>query len=647
MPTPSVSASPAVGAGEPRPAVSASPAAGVRLDWALGEPETHDGAAWRTLTVTATAETAWEGRLRAEFSFPAQDPWWLIPGLFYGDNRPEGQRRLYPRYQAGAEDAATLTSSHWSFRADRAATPVVFAWGDGQAWGLAADHATAAGLTGLGFAGGHGLATLHLDFPYAEAPWTYYGDAEPRPPLAATLALGAGQSVTLTARLIRLAPDRHAYAPVLRALHAEAVPANPLSPWVSVEEAAGLTAYGLRRWHFDPDPGVLLETAAFDRCLPSVDRQAMHIAWVSGIPWAFALLRHGRRTGQADETGAAIQVLDFCADAISPSGFFWGTWYRGRGWRGAWTEEKDAVHARTLGEATLFLLRAWLAEQARGIAHPAWEAAVRSNLLSALAVQRQDGSFGALYDAHTGSVLRWDGAAGLMWIPALVEAAEHWPDQSTPDESRPGGSTPGVSGAQRAEWLAAAARAGEFYAQFTDREFIHGAPEDVDLAPTSEDGFNAVMAYTALARATGAARWLDLARRSADWMLTFRYSYNVSFEPETLLGDYRCATRGADQASVSNQHLGNYGLICLRELRALSAALGDPHYAERADEQLAAFRQFVARRDGDFNAMKGMQSERYYQTECFAPKGSLLTLSHAWCLGATLLACEDVLEGQA
>jgi DUF1680 family protein len=66
-------------------------------------------------------------------------------------------------------------------------------------------------------------------------------------------------------------------------------------------------------------------------------------------------------------------------------------------------------------------------------------------------------------------------------------------------------------------------------------EVLHGAPEDVDLAPTSEDGYVALVAYLALYRRTGADRWLDLARRSADWLLTFRYTYNTVFARGTLL----------------------------------------------------------------------------------------------------------------
>jgi rhamnogalacturonyl hydrolase YesR len=341
------------------------------------------------------------------------------------------------------------------------------------------------------------------------------------------------------------------------------------------------------------------------------------VGWVSGIPWAYALLRHGVRSGDGREVEAARRVIDFIARNLSPSGTFWGVWYREHGWTQSWTELKRGLHSRTLGEATLFLNRAL------GIRphEPAWERAVRSNLDAVVARQRVDGNLGAVHHAETGEVLSWSGSAGLMWVAALAEARD-----------------------SDARYLPAAIRAGEYYAEFVQREFLHGAPEDVDLAPTSEDGYVAVMAYVALYEATTDLRWLDLARRSADWMLTFRYSYDVSFDPRTLLGAYDFGTRGADQASPSNQHLHAYGLICTRELLVISAALGDPHYAERADETLACFRQFVARTDGDFNAYRGMVSERYYQTSCFQPKGMLLTLSHAWSVGVLLLGCEQALE---
>ena len=70
---------------------------------------------------------------------------------------------------------------------------------------------------------------------------------------------------------------------------------------------------------------------------------------------------------------------------------------------------------------------------------------------------------------------------------------------------------------------------------------------------------------------------------------------------------------------------------------------GDPHYAKRAGEHLACYRQLIARHDGDFGAQRGMAAERYLQTDCFGAKGTLDPLSHAWSIGVLLLACEELL----
>lgn len=149
----------------------------------------------------------------------------------------------------------------------------------------------------------------------------------------------------------------------------------------------------------------------------------------------------------------------------------------------------------------------------------------------------------------------------MLWIAALVEGAGLLDD-------------PGL--------LATARRAGDHYAGFVEDAFIYGAPEDVHLAPTSEDAYNALIAYVALHEADGDGRWLRLGQRAADWMMTFRWTYNVAFDPRTLLGRYDFRSRGADQASPSNQHLHAYGLICLGELARLWRLTGDDHYVQRA-----------------------------------------------------------------
>ncbi|MFL5680896.1 MAG: hypothetical protein ACJ77B_09885 [Chloroflexota bacterium] len=556
-------------------------------------------------------------------------PRWLIPGLFYGENRPGASRVLYPRYAPGPPLPSAFESDRWSFRADRAATPAVFAWDGVASASVATTETSPVGLAGIGFAATPDGPEIRLLFPYREEPFAYDGTATARPADVQLHRWAAGERARFAFTVGVGGPEPHAYAPVLRDLHARHAAVSPVAPWVSTRDAAALAAEGLLRWHYRAADCVLIETAAFERAGESPgdapgDRLAMHVAWLSGAPGAYALLAHGRATNDATAVDAGVAVLDNIAANLAPGGTFWGQWTAERGWGKGWTPGEDRLHARTLAEATLFFARAVRLEAAHRTVRSEWLRAVASNLNVAVHGARADGALGAQYNGRTGAVESWDGAAGLAWVPALVEAA---------------------SLLGRPDLLEAARRAGDHYARFVEDEFINGAPEDVDLAPTSEDGYVAVMAYVALAEAdpppARRSRWLELARRAADWMLTWRYSYNVAFPRTTLLGAYDYRSRGADQASVANQHLHAYGLICLPEMVRLARHMSDRHYIERTRENLACFRQFIAREDGDFNARRGMAPERYLQTACFGPKGSIGPLSHAWCLGLLLYAADD------
>ncbi|HVM24790.1 MAG TPA: hypothetical protein VM253_05275 [Candidatus Limnocylindrales bacterium] len=564
-------------------------------------------------------------RIALELPAAEEAPQWLVPGLFYGENRPVACRRRYPRYERGVRDPDRMTCETWSFRVDRAATPAVFGWSGGRMAMLAVDERSPIGPAGIGFVGSAEHVAIWVDLPYREEPIAYRGYDRPDAPDVLTHAWQPGESVTLRARLALGDGDRHGYAPLLRALHART--AGRPRPWVDVADAAALAADGLLRWHYHPEHRALYETASFERELDGSaggagDRPHMHTGWVSGVPWAAQLLAWGRRIASDAHVAAGLDVLDMIAENLSPSGTFWAAWTLERGWGTGWSP-KGSIHANTIGQATLFFLRALATEDAGGVAHPAWEAAVRSNLDAVVRRQREDGNLGTYHDAETGTVTEWEGAGAQIWIAALLDGADRF------DEER---------------YREAAAGAGAYYRRFVDEELIYGAPEDVHLAPTSEDGYNAVIAFTALHRSTGKAEWLEVARRAADWTLTWRYTYDVGFDPHTILGEYRFSTTGTDQASPANQHLHHFGLLCGPELVELARLTGDDHYRTRAAEALAAWRQFVARRDGDFNAMRGMVTERFYQTDCFRAKGSLLPLSHAWTGGVLLFACLAALE---
>ncbi|HZG77623.1 MAG TPA: hypothetical protein VEZ72_17350 [Paenibacillus sp.] len=554
-------------------------------------------------------------------------PDWMIPGAFYKENRFEHNLRPYPRYDYRSGDPEQMVSDYWSFRSDRAALPVVFAWNDAMCGALCTEEMSDAGLTGLGFRGNADGTQVWLNFPYREEPVTFVGHKVPAPADVTRYRFVPGERMTLRLKVYTASADAHAYDPFVRQMYKLHKETHDLNPWMGLEKAAELTAHGLYTWHYNREHGILNETAAFDREFNNNvkgqgDRPHMHVGWVSGAPYAYALLTYGRKIGNAAYVEAGATVLDKIASGLAPCGTFWASWVVGRGWTAGWNPKSDWLQARTIAEATLFMTRAVVSERAQGVSRPAWEAAALSNLRFAAGAQAEDGNFGSYYNANSGAVEEWDGAGGILWIASLLEGAAAYGEAS---------------------FAAAAVRAGTYYETFVRAEYIYGAPEDVHLTPTSEDAYNAVVAYVKLYEHNRDPLWLELASSAADWMMTFRWSYNLEFPKHSLLKAYDFRSRGADQASTSNQHLHNYGLFCVPEMLKLWEYTGDDYYLERTRDHIACFLQFIAREDGDFNAYKGMVTERFYNTNCFQPKGMMLTLSHSWCIGLILYAAQEAL----
>lgn len=557
-------------------------------------------------------------------------PDWMIPGAFYKENRFEANFRRYPRYDYNGGNHAEMVSDSWSFRADRAALPAVFAWNGGMCGALCTDEMSAVGINGLGFSGNTSGTRIWLNFPYREEPVTFVGEPVPEAADINVYTFQPGEQLKLHYKIYVSDPDAHAYNPFVRQVYELHRAEHGLNPWMGLEEAAELTAHGLYTWHYHKEHQILYETAAFDRELNNNvkqqgDRPHMHVGWVSGAPYAYALLAYGRNQGVMDYVGAGAAVLDKIASGLAPCGTFWASWIVGRGWNSGWNPKPNWLQARTISEATLFMIRALAFEKKRGEQHPEWEKAVRSNLQFAVSHQREDGNFGSYFDSESGQIEEWDGAGGILWIAALLEGAK-------------------LLGEPR--FANAALKAGSYYEKFVRDEYIYGAPEDVHLTPTSEDAYNAVVAYVSLYEHDQSELWLDLAKSAADWMMTFRWTYNLDFPKFSFLKQYDFRSRGADQASTSNQHLHNYGLFCVPEMLRLWKYTGDPYYFERTRDHLACFLQFIAREDGDFNAYKGMVTERFYNTNCFQPKGMMLTLSHSWCIGLILYAAQEALAYQ-
>lgn len=562
--------------------------------------------------------------LRVGIEFAVNDsgtPRWMVPAIFYKDNRPEGCKARYPRFATDQYDPSQFVSNYWMFRSDRSSCPSAFCWTDNFTSCLATSAVFSDGISGIGFSAQEDQIKLFLNYPYVEAPVSYaFHHPNANRPQYTTVPM-AGNTV-LSFRFCTYVDERdlHLYDSLIRDIYSNSD--DESNPWMSKAACSELTAYGLYNWHYDKENHILNETCAFDsyfgKGAGQVDRPHMHVSWVSGIPYAYALWKYGQQVCNEDYIAAGISVIDkIASEGISPSGFFYAEWTKESGWGTGWNPNKDWIQSRTIGEAVWFLVQSAECAKQLGINKPLWESAIRDNLESALRAQRDDGNMGTYYDVNTGEVQEWDGAGGIVWITAFLAASQYFADDRYKD---------------------AAIRAAVYYRKFVDDEYIYGAPEDVHLTPTSEDGYNALIAYLHLYEATEDENWLELAEVAADWMLSFRWTYNVSFSPTTILGQYDFKTIGADNASPSNNHLHPYGLICHWELLRLWEYTSDTYYLGRAADNLSCFQQFIAREDGDFNARKGMVSEQWYHTDWNHPKGSMLQLAHTWCAGMILYA---------
>lgn len=569
------------------------------------------------------AETAWD--VFWDVQLKKAQP--FVPGIFYGENRPDG-KGSYPRWSPVDEDDPA-SSPVWRFRTDRTMTPFAMLRNTDTAAAVSTPVSFSHGESGLGFGSDGRISHLSLHFPWREEPVSpaLFGPDGSRPRSRSFVVL---PSETVEFSFEACVTD-DGWRSLLRDMYKD--DPDDLQPWISGGEAAELAADGLMQWHFSRDPATLYETAGFDRYFrpdpTQLDRPDMHIAWVSGAPYALALARYGTRTGRNDLAQAGLSVLDRIAEeGIAPAGMFYPRWTREDGWTHGWNAGRPAApyaQSRTIAEATWFYIiglhsRApWITPARRDL----WCRAVESNLDFALKIQRDDGSFGTYYHLETGNVEEWEGAGGLSWIPALLDA-----HRTTRAD--------GLPFPNSAAYREAAVKAGRYYAQSIRNESLFGAPEDVPYGVTSEDGYNALIAMLNLYEEEGDEEWLELSRHAADYMLSFRMSYNTPFSPYTLLGQYDFRTKGGDIASPSNQHLHNYGLICLPELLRLWRITRDDFYFARARDHLFCFRQFIAREDGDFNARRGMVPEQWFHTDWTHPKGYILPLAHAWCAGWTV-----------
>ena len=620
---------------------------------------------WMDVVWDAPAEAAFAATCRLALA-PIADPFWCIPGLFWGDNQHDSTGQYYPRFQKGLRIPEKFQSPYWEFHTHRMAQPLA-AVHDGREWVvLEVDPCVVVGghrlEASVGFEYSEGCPCLVASLPACERPYRHAGH-DYTMPVAASWKPPVHSKIRWRIRISRVEGDRASLLDHLRnnyhSAPGDSVRADPNACAVAARDA-------LMNWHYHPGESYFRYTVAFDRVGQqlaeaggaSLDRHEMGIGWVSGWVVFEALIEAAMQNQDSEALEAVEKTWGQLVRSglVSPSGFWWTRYAPPRqktssifdarlpgGFDGNWMPDPTHLHLRTVGDA---VLRAARVLRRHGSAIPFAGELTDQILLQARAVAdlaRTGWPLPLSVSALDGTAAGLEGTAGMIWLSVWAELTSLglWTDFEILEAGL--------------DHYRESVRTGELF----------GAPEDVGECVTSEDIYLAINAFLDGYLLTKRSTDLETATQAARWLYLWRKSFNHEMDPATILGVYKLRSRGGDLASFKNNHLHIYGLDVDRSLRKLSDLTGDRRWARLADDHWEFAAQLTPLVDGQFNAYRGMVTEQFYFIDWSAlgnsvalfeedgrraaydvgphyrNHGNFAGFSHAWCTAFVLRCALD------
>jgi hypothetical protein len=302
----------------------------------------------------------------------------------------------------------------------------------------------------------------------------------------------------------------------------------------------------------------------------------------------------------------------------------WGG-YLGAGIREEW---KNGVNARANGETMSGFLRLYSLLKKAGREHPEYLDLARKNAEFYLKYQLPDGNFGR-WRTLDGAELDSYGTNGAYIITLLTEF----------ERLKPGDKA--VRGAL--------AKAADYYGGLADRMDFGADTLDAD-STDKEAGCAVLTAFLDLNELTPDKKYIRYARRAAEFILSWIWTYNVAFPEGSPLGKLGFQTRGMTSVSVAHHHLDFYGMRIAYDFLRLADESGEEFWRDVARGMMRACVQLVSspeERLGRGPEFEGWQPEQVNQTNWdykhrrFGTKGFFHT-DAAWSTVLTLGAMLDI-----
>lgn len=259
---------------------------------------------------------------------------------------------------------------------------------------------------------------------------------------------------------------------------------------------------------------------------------------------ALALYRLYLQNGDKNLKDIAFSVANFHCMGLR-KGFLLTDYQLGLGkWYGYSIRKIGLASTRQMGEALYSLLRLYKLARERGEANELWLRVSKIVGEKILQKQLNNGDFGKWVSSDRDVVVPGgtNGAYIIWFLLMLYDITEN------------------------EKYLIASEKALEYYTkEYVTKDIYWGDTLDADCI--DKEGGHAIMkAALMLYERTRERKFLDVAKRSAYFLSSWMFMWDVPFDPNSTLGKIKFRTFGWTAVSVENQHLDPYGLIIAPDL---------------------------------------------------------------------------------
>lgn len=507
----------------------------------LGSYESTNGGVLLSLTLTASETVFFNFKHKVEAgAFAHEDCQFYMPGFWYRRN-----------LRSPKEAPSFHTSDSWLVREDRLSTPLtgIFNEKTNQYYTVLrkdeflTDAYTPhthgenilSGPSSIGFTGFenvNGLANLSFGFPHREEPKTYLRKLTLDPPVIAFHKLEKGESLQLVWE-IRQSSANDFSDFVAKTWHYSyhTFTPKPVSDVASVEKVKEVLSNFWKESFVETDDlnyfsGIHLLT---DECKSNGSAEIGFIGRV--LLNAFFAIEYAYETNNSDLKEIGYKVFEsYLKKGFNPTGLL-------REYvEHDFVADEKIFSIRRQSEGAYAILHFLKYEQEQGRQHPEWEAKLKGLLDNFIKIQNSDGSFPRKFDLNLNITDVSGGSTPSATLPLLM-AAHYFKDKG---------------------YLESAKRTGDYL----ERELISKADYfSSTLDANCEDKEASLYASTAMyylaLSTTGSEQqqYIQLAKRSAYFALSWYYLWDVPFAQGQMLGDIGLKSRGWGNVSVENNHI--------------------------------------------------------------------------------------------